>query len=66
MSHQSPASQPAPTVGPLDSQPRMVFVDVLRVAVIVMVIVHHTAQAYGPTRGTWPVTDPRPSDKREA
>src|SRR5512133_4101285 len=45
-----------------DSQPRMVFVDVLRVAVIVMVIVHHAAQAYGPTGGTWPVTDPRPSD----
>lgn len=40
----------------------MVFVDVLRIAVIVMVIVHHAAQAYGPTGGTWPVRDPRPSD----
>lgn len=36
---------------------RLVFVDVLRVAVIVMVIVHHAAQAYGPTGGNWPVTD---------
>jgi hypothetical protein len=40
----------------------MVFVDVLRVAVIVMVIAHHAAQAYGPTGATWPVTDPHPSD----
>jgi glucans biosynthesis protein C len=40
----------------------MVFVDVLRVAVIVIVIVHHAAQAYGPTGGTWPVTDPHSSD----
>jgi glucan biosynthesis protein C len=40
----------------------MGFVDVLRVAVIVMVIAHHATQAYGPTGGTWPVTDPRPSD----
>lgn len=36
---------------------RLVFVDVLRVAVIVMVIVHHAAQAYGPTGGNWPVSD---------
>jgi hypothetical protein len=27
---------------------RLVFVDAMRVAVIVMVIVHHAAQAYGP------------------
>jgi glucans biosynthesis protein C len=40
----------------------MGFVDVLRVAVIVMVIARHATQAYGPTGGTWPVTDPRPSD----
>lgn len=38
------------------------FVDALRVAVIVMVIVHHAAQAYGPTGSVWPVTDPTSSD----
>lgn len=37
---------------------QLVFVDALRVAVIVMVIVHHAAQAYGPTGEGWPVTDP--------
>ena len=37
---------------------RMVFVDLLRVVVIVMVIAHHAAQPYGPTGGAWPVSDP--------
>jgi peptidoglycan/LPS O-acetylase OafA/YrhL len=32
-----------------------VFADALRVAVIVFVVVHHAAQAYGPTGGAWPV-----------
>ena len=41
---------------------RMVFVDVLRVALIVLVIAHHSAQAYGPTGGSWPVEDPANSD----
>lgn len=36
---------------------RLVFLDVLRVLIISMVIVHHAAQAYGPTGGFWPVTD---------
>jgi surface polysaccharide O-acyltransferase-like enzyme len=36
----------------------MVFVDALRVMVIVIVIAHHAAQPYGPTGGAWPVTDP--------
>lgn len=36
----------------------MVFVDAVRVAVIVMVVAHHAAQPYGPTGGAWPVTDP--------
>jgi surface polysaccharide O-acyltransferase-like enzyme len=40
---------------------RLVSLDVVRVAVIVMVIVHHAAQAYGPT-GAWPVTDAAQSD----
>lgn len=36
---------------------RLAFLDALRVAVIAMVIVHHAAQAYGPTGGIWPVRD---------
>jgi peptidoglycan/LPS O-acetylase OafA/YrhL len=41
---------------------RLVSLDVVRVAVIVMVIVHHAAQPYGPTGGQWPVTDSAQSD----
>lgn len=33
------------------------FVDVLRVGVIVWVIGHHAAQPYGPSGGDWPITD---------
>lgn len=36
---------------------RLVFVDVLRVALIILVVAHHAGQAYGPTGGEWPVTD---------
>ena len=41
---------------------RMVFVDALRVAVIVVVIAHHASQPYGPTGGEWPITDPSTSE----
>jgi glucan biosynthesis protein C len=41
---------------------RLVALDVLRVAIIVMVIIHHAAQAYGPTGGAWPVHDAARSD----
>jgi glucans biosynthesis protein C len=41
---------------------RLIFVDALRVAIIVFVIVHHAAQAYGPTGGSWPVHDSAQSD----
>lgn len=34
------------------------FADVLRAAVIAIVIVHHSAMAYGPSRASWPVQDP--------
>jgi peptidoglycan/LPS O-acetylase OafA/YrhL len=37
---------------------RLIFIDVLRVAVIALVIAHHAAQPYGPTGGDWPVEDP--------
>jgi glucans biosynthesis protein C len=40
-----------------NGEPRLVFIDALRVAVIVFVIVHHAAQAYGPTGGFWPIHD---------
>jgi fucose 4-O-acetylase-like acetyltransferase len=40
----------------------LVFVDVLRVALIVLVVAHHAAQPYGPTGGEWPVTDPASSE----
>jgi len=39
------------------SADRLVFVDVLRVGVIVWVIGHHAAQPYGPTGGDWPIAD---------
>ena len=41
---------------------RLVFIDALRVAAIVFVIVHHAAQAYGPTGGSWPVHDRQQSE----
>jgi len=41
---------------------RLVFIDALRVAAIAFVIVHHAAQAYGPTGGFWPVHDHAQSD----
>jgi hypothetical protein len=34
---------------------RLVFVDVLRVAIIAFAIVHHAAQAYFLSGGFWPV-----------
>ena len=36
---------------------RITYLDGLRVTMIVFVIVHHAAQAYGPTGGFWPVHD---------
>jgi len=41
---------------------RLLYIDVLRVAAIVFVVVHHAAQAYGPTGGFWPVHDRAQSD----
>jgi glucans biosynthesis protein C len=38
-------------------QQRLIFIDALRVLAIAFVIVHHAAQAYGPTGGSWPVHD---------
>ena len=41
---------------------RLVFIDALRVAAIIFVIIHHAAQAYGPTGGFWPVHDRAQND----
>ena len=37
---------------------RLYFVDYLRVLLILLVIAHHAGQAYGPTGGNWPITNP--------
>ena len=45
-----------------NDEKRLVLIDALRVAAIVFVIIHHAAQAYGPTGGFWPVHDRAQSD----
>lgn len=54
----SPVDHDASVLAPEKAAGRLVFVDVLRVALIVLVVAHHTGQAYGPTGGEWPITDP--------
>jgi surface polysaccharide O-acyltransferase-like enzyme len=44
------------------NEKRLNFIDALRVAAIGFVIIHHAAQAYGPTGGFWPVHDRAQSD----
>lgn len=58
----SPDQDQSSTVAHRGSGDRLVFVDVLRVAVIVLVVAFHAAQPYGPTGGDWPVTDPANSE----
>ncbi len=53
----------SPTVGakPLPSlapSSRLYYLDALRVALTILVIVHHIGQAYGPTGGYWPIQAP--------
>ncbi|GAA3340681.1 acyltransferase family protein [Amorphoplanes nipponensis] len=50
-----------PTPGCPPPAVRLVSLDVIRVAVVAMVIVHHAAQPYGPG-GEWPVRDAAHSD----
>ena len=40
---------------------RLVYVDILRVAIVMLVVAHHAGQAYGPTGGNWPITNPTSS-----
>ncbi len=37
---------------------RLSFIDNIRIFVITLVIAHHAAQAYGPTGGMWPISNP--------
>jgi glucan biosynthesis protein C len=55
-----PSDRPPPSIDVPREETgnRLVFVDVLRVALILLVIAHHAGQAYGPTGGEWPVDDP--------
>jgi glucan biosynthesis protein C len=57
----APSQQDAQALHDNDEK-RLVYIDALRVAAIVFVIVHHAAQAYGPTGGFWPVHDRAQSD----
>lgn len=40
---------------------RLYYVDYLRVTLTLLVIAHHAGQAYGPTGGNWPITNPESS-----
>jgi glucan biosynthesis protein C len=41
----------------MNENPRMYYLDNLRIALTVLVIAHHVGQAYGPTGGYWPVQE---------
>ncbi len=41
---------------------RLHYIDSLRTALVALVIAHHAAQAYGPTGGSWPISNPVRSD----
>ena len=53
MSSPLPVVSSAAPAGP--SAGRMAYLDNLKILLIVLVVAHHAAQAYGPTGGSWPV-----------
>ncbi len=62
MSRAAPTFAEPAAAAPQGRPGRLVFVDLLRTVIIAWVIVHHAAQAYGPTGGTWVVHDRAHSD----
>jgi peptidoglycan/LPS O-acetylase OafA/YrhL len=62
MSATSPITDGTPPIEKPGTGGRLVFVDVLRVVLIALVVAHHAGQAYGPTGGDWPVTEPESMD----
>jgi peptidoglycan/LPS O-acetylase OafA/YrhL len=43
---------------PRPASSRLFYLDTLRIVLTILVILHHVAQAYGPTGGSWPVQEP--------
>ena len=41
-----------------DQPARLYYADNLRVCLVMLVVAHHAAQAYGPTGGFWPIRNP--------
>lgn len=58
----APTIRESPPIAEPRTSGRLVFIDVLRVVLIMLVIAHHAGQAYGPTGGDWPVTEPEGMD----
>lgn len=55
----SPVSSRTFVHGPLSGH--LHYIDRLRIVITVMVVAHHGAQAYAPTGGAWPVSEPERS-----
>jgi glucans biosynthesis protein C len=57
-----PWSTPRPASARASSGTRLAYLDALKVALTVLVVVHHVGQAFGPTCGRWPVFDTQRTD----
>lgn len=55
------ATAPFSSAAPPSSPSRLLWIDHLRAVLTVFVVAHHAAQAYGPTGGAWPVSNPERS-----
>lgn len=58
MAVKSPGAPAADVAAGRAPTQRLLFFDNLRVALTVLVILHHVGQAYGPTGGAWPFQEP--------